>query len=67
MKNKWKAVGYRSPKTGNKWVVYEKPTELAQTYIDSWVTADSAKFIWLMQRRVGEKGSNYFQLMVRDR
>lgn len=66
-KSKWMAVGYRSPETNHMWVVYGKPVDMAHIYIQNWLTADRAKHIWLMQRRVGRLGDNHFELMVKDR
>ena len=66
-KSKWMAVGYRSPETNHMWVVYGKPVDMAHIYIQNWLTADRAKHIWLMHRRVGRPGDNHFELMIKDR
>ena len=65
--SKWTAVAFRSPATDNVWIAYNKPETVAQATIDAYIRADKAGHIWLMHRRVGKVGMNYFELVIRDR
>ena len=65
--SKWTAVAFRSPATDNVWIAYNKPETVSKATIDAYIRADKAGHIWLMHRRVGKMGMNYFELVIRDR
>ena len=67
MKSTWTTIAYRSPKTGNHWMVPGKSAADSQSIIDGYFFEEKAGLIWLAHRRVGMTGMNNFELVFKHR
>jgi len=66
----WTLVAYRSPFTGDLWETpsdKELTREEHELIIDFYMREERAGKIWLMQRRVGHRGENTFELVYKKR
>lgn len=67
MKSTWTTIAYRSPKTGNHWMVPGKSAADSQSIIDGYFFEEKAGLIWLCHKRIGHRESNYFELVFKHR
>lgn len=66
----WTLVAYRSPFTGDLWEIPSAKELTRQEHnrvIDFYMKEERAGKIWLMQRRVGQRGENTFELVYKKK
>jgi len=66
----WTLVAYRSPFTADLWEIpsaKELTRQEHERVIDFYMKEERAGKIWLMQRRVGQRGENTFELVYKKK
>jgi len=67
VKSTWTTIAYRSPKTGNHWIVPGKSADASKSIINGYFFEEKAGLIWLCHKRIGHQESNYFELVFKHR